>query len=154
VQRVQEALAAFGVPVKVVQLPSSARTAAEAARAVGCQIDQIAKSLVFKGQKTGRPFLVVASGRNRVDEKRLAELIAEPVRPAEPDFVRERTGFAIGGVPPIGHVEEIETFLDEDLVTLGEIWAAAGAPNTVFCIRFADLVAVAGGRVVRLAEAR
>jgi len=142
------------VPVRVIQLPSSARTAAEAARAVGCGIDQIAKSLVFRGQKTGRPVLVIASGRNRVDEKRLSDFAAEPVLPADPDFVRQRTGFAIGGVPPVGHAEEIETYLDEDLLNLEEIWAAAGAPDAVFSIRSADLVAIAGGRVVRLAEGR
>ena len=96
--------------------------------------------------------LVIASGRNRVDEGKLSEFVAEPVRPAEPEFVRQRTGFAIGGVPPVGHPEEIETFLDEDLMTLDEIWAAAGAPDAVFCIRSADLVAIAGGRVVRIAE--
>jgi prolyl-tRNA editing enzyme YbaK/EbsC (Cys-tRNA(Pro) deacylase) len=122
--------------------------------AVGCALDQIAKSVVFRGQKTGRPVLVVASGRNRVDERRLSELTAEPVLPADPDFVRQRTGFAIGGVPPVGHAEDIETYLDEDLVGLEEVWAAAGAPDAVFCIRSADLVAIAGGRVVRLAEGR
>jgi len=142
----------LGVPVRVIQLPSNARTAAEAAKVVGCGIDQIAKSLVFRGLKTGRPVLVIASGRNRVDERKLSEFALEPVRPAEPEFVRQRTGFAIGGVPPIGHAEEIETFLDEDLMSLDEIWAAAGAPDAVFCIRSADLVAIAGGRVVRIAE--
>jgi prolyl-tRNA editing enzyme YbaK/EbsC (Cys-tRNA(Pro) deacylase) len=145
-------LASFGVAVRIIQLPSSARTAAEAAQAVGCEIDQIAKSLVFRGQKTGRPVLVIASGGNRVDEKRLSEFAAEPVHPADPEFVRQRTGFAIGGVPPVGHAEEIETYLDEDLLNLEEVWAAAGTPETVFCIRSADLVAIAGGRVVRLAE--
>jgi prolyl-tRNA editing enzyme YbaK/EbsC (Cys-tRNA(Pro) deacylase) len=140
------------VSVRVIQLPSSARTAAEAAKVVGCGIDQIAKSLLFRGQKTGRPVLVIASGRNRVDERKLSEFALEPLRPAEPEFVRQRTGFAIGGVPPIGHTEEIDTYLDEDLMSLDEVWAAAGAPDAVFCIRAADLVAIAGARVVRIAE--
>jgi prolyl-tRNA editing enzyme YbaK/EbsC (Cys-tRNA(Pro) deacylase) len=120
---------------------------------VGCRVEQIAKSLVFRGQKSGRPVLVVASGGNRVDEQRLAALAAEPVRPGDPEFVRARTGFAIGGVPPVGHAESIDTFLDEDLVAFEEVWAAAGTPNAVFSIRPADLIAVAGGRVVRIAEA-
>ncbi|HEX7251664.1 MAG TPA: YbaK/EbsC family protein [Thermoanaerobaculia bacterium] len=140
------------MPARVVELPSSTRTAPDAAKAVGCQVEQIAKSLVFRGLKTGRPILVIASGSNRVDEQKLATFIGEPVRPAEPDFVRERTGFAIGGVPPVGHSERIPTFLDEDLFRLEEIWAAGGTPQAVFKIRFADLVAIAGGRVVAIAE--
>jgi prolyl-tRNA editing enzyme YbaK/EbsC (Cys-tRNA(Pro) deacylase) len=145
-------LSSFGIPARVVELPSSARTAPDAAKAVGCQVEQIAKSLVFRGLKTGRPVLVIASGSNRVDEQKLAAFIGEPVRAAEPDFVKERTGFAIGGVPPVGHSESIPTFLDEDLFRLEEIWAAGGTPQAVFKIRFADLVAIAGGRVVAIAE--
>jgi prolyl-tRNA editing enzyme YbaK/EbsC (Cys-tRNA(Pro) deacylase) len=148
---VQESLASFGINARVIELPASARTAPEAAKAVGCRVEQIAKSLVFRGLTSGRPVLVVTSGANRVDEERLAALLGEPVRQAEPDFVRERTGFSIGGVPPVGHFQGIETFLDEDLFRLEEIWAAAGTPNAVFKIRFADLVAIAGGRVVAIA---
>jgi prolyl-tRNA editing enzyme YbaK/EbsC (Cys-tRNA(Pro) deacylase) len=136
----------------VVELPSSARTAPDAAKAVGCQVEQIAKSLVFQGLKSGRPILVIASGSNRVDEQKLATYTGEPVRTAEPDFVKERTGFAIGGVPPVGHSEKMQTFLDEDLFRLEEVWAAGGTPQAVFKIRFADLVAIAGGRVVAIAE--
>jgi prolyl-tRNA editing enzyme YbaK/EbsC (Cys-tRNA(Pro) deacylase) len=145
-------LSSFGVPAHVVELPSSARTAPEAAKAVGCLVEQIAKSLVFRGLKTGRPILVIASGSNRVDEQKLATFIGEPVRAADPDFVKERTGFAIGGVPPVGHSEKIQTFLDEDLFRLEDVWAAGGTPHAVFKIRFADLVAIAGGRVVAIAE--
>ena len=145
-------MSSFGIPARVVELPSSTRTAPDAAKAVGCQVEQIAKSLVFRGLKTGRPILVIASGSNRVDEQKLSTFIGEPVRPAEPDFVRERTGFAIGGVPPVGHSEQIPTFLDQDLFRLEEVWAAGGTPQAVFKIRFADLVAIAGGRVVAIAE--
>ena len=145
-------MVSFGINARVIELPASTRTAPEAAKAVGCRVEQIAKSLVFRGQTSGRAVLVITGGANRVDEEKLAALVGEPVRPAEPDFVRERTGFSIGGVPPVGHFKSIETFLDEDLFHLEEIWAAAGTPNSVFKIRFADLVAVAGGRVVAIAE--
>jgi prolyl-tRNA editing enzyme YbaK/EbsC (Cys-tRNA(Pro) deacylase) len=145
-------LASFGINARVIELPASTRTAPEAAKAVGCRVEQIAKSLVFRGLTSGRAVLVITGGANRVDEKRLALLVGEPLRPAEPDFVREQTGFSIGGVPPVGHFQSIETFLDEDLFRLDEIWAAAGTPNAVFKIRFADLVAIAGGRVVAIAE--
>ena len=145
-------MVSFGINARVIELPASTRTAPEAAKAVGCRVEQIAKSLVFRGQTSGRAVLVITGGANRVDEEKLGALVGEPVRPAEPDFVREQTGFSIGGVPPVGHFRSIETFLDEDLFRLEEIWAAAGTPNAVFKIRFADLVAVAGGRVVAIAQ--
>jgi len=103
VRRVQDALAAFGGDHRVIELAASARTAADAARALGCRVDQIVKSLVFRGRHTGRAILVAASGANRVNESRIAGLLAEPVDKADADFVRARTGFAIGGVAPVGH---------------------------------------------------
>jgi prolyl-tRNA editing enzyme YbaK/EbsC (Cys-tRNA(Pro) deacylase) len=117
---------------------------------VGCQLGQIAKSLVFKGRESGNPVLVIASGSNRVNEKGMAMLLGEPIERATPDFVRERTGFAIGGVPPVGHVESIVTFLDEDLLQYQEIWAAGGNPNALFRLAPADLVAMTGGQVASI----
>ena len=148
VRRVQDALAAFGGDHRVIELAAAARTAADAARALGCRVDQIVKSLVFRGRHTGRAILVTASGANRVDERRIAGLVAEPVEKADADFVRARTGFAIGGVAPVGHAEPLTTLIDEDLFAWEEIWAAAGHPNTVFRLAPADLVRMTGGRVV------
>jgi len=147
-QKVQDALNRQGVTCEVVELPDSTRTAQEAAQAIGCRVEQIAKSLVFQGKRTNRPILVIASGANRVNEKRLRDLLSEPVRKADADFVREHTGFAIGGIPPVGHTKAIETFLDEDLLKHGEIWAAAGTPHAVFKLTAEDLLKITQGKVV------
>jgi prolyl-tRNA editing enzyme YbaK/EbsC (Cys-tRNA(Pro) deacylase) len=147
VRRVEEALAAAGGGHKVIALEQSARTSAQAASAVGCKVDQIAKSLVFRGADSQRAVLVIASGANRVDEVKVAALIAEPVGRADADFVRERTGFAIGGVAPVAHAEPLTILIDEDLMRWPEIWAAAGHPNTVFKLTPDDLVRLTGGRV-------
>src|SRR5436853_2342867 len=116
VQKVQDVLRSLGFSGEVVVFSDSTRTAAEAAQAVGCQVGQIVKSLVFKGKQTQRPLLVEASGVNRVNERRVSEVIGEPIEKADADFVRQHTGFAVGGVPPVGHAEHIETFIDEDLL--------------------------------------
>ena len=150
VRRVQEALAAAGVGHTVVALEQSARTSAQAASAVGCKVDQIAKSLVFRGEQSQRAVLVITSGGNRVDERKVAALIAEPIGRADADFVRQRTGFAIGGVAPIAHAEPLTILIDEDLMRWPEIWAAAGHPNTVFKLTPADLVRMTGGRVTEV----
>ena len=147
VRRVEEALAAAGGGHKVIALEQSARTSAQAASAVGCQVDQIAKSLVFRGAQSQRAVLVIASGANRVDEGKVAALIAEPVGRADADFVRQRTGFAIGGVAPVAHAEPLTILIDEDLMRWPEIWAAAGHPHTVFKLTPDDLVRLTGGRV-------
>jgi prolyl-tRNA editing enzyme YbaK/EbsC (Cys-tRNA(Pro) deacylase) len=147
VRRVQEALAAVGGGHTIVALEQSARTSAEAARAVGCRVDQIAKSLVFRGATTQRAVLVIASGVNRVDEAKVACLIDEPIARADAEFVRARTGFAIGGVAPVAHAEPLTIVIDEDLLKWPEIWAAAGHPNAVFRLTPADLVRMTGGRV-------
>jgi len=149
-QRVQDVLTMHGVPCRVVELPASTRSAREAAQAIGCRVEQIAKSLVFRGQHTRRPILVVASGSNRVNERRLGEFVSEPVEKADAEFVRERTGFAIGGVPPAGHAERLETFIDADLLQYAEIWAAAGTPRAVFQLTPADLIEITGGQVVSI----
>lgn len=149
-RRVQEALAERGFALEVVQYPETTRTAAEAAAAIGCAVAQIAKSLVFRAKESGRPVLVIASGTNRVNEKRLREHLGEPIERATPDFVRERTGFAIGGVAPVGHREPLCIFIDEDLLAFKEIWAAAGTPNAVFRLDPADLPRMTGGQVVAI----
>jgi prolyl-tRNA editing enzyme YbaK/EbsC (Cys-tRNA(Pro) deacylase) len=140
-------LRSLGLKCEVIELPASARTAKEAAAAVGCEVAQIVKSLIFKGAHTQKPVLVVASGVNRVNEKCLAEIVGEPVQKADADFVREKTGFAIGGVPPVAHKQKIETFIDEDLLQYDEIWAAAGTPHAVFRLAPADLRKMTGGEV-------
>jgi prolyl-tRNA editing enzyme YbaK/EbsC (Cys-tRNA(Pro) deacylase) len=149
-QRVEDALRDLGFRHEVVEFPSATRTAAEAAQAVGCQVGQIAKSLVFRGQNTQRPILVIASGSNRVNEQRMAEYVGEPLAKADADFVRHHTGFIIGGVPPLGHLERMEIFIDEDLMAHGEIWAAAGTPHAVFRLIPSDLARMTGGRVVTI----
>jgi prolyl-tRNA editing enzyme YbaK/EbsC (Cys-tRNA(Pro) deacylase) len=147
-KKVQEVLKVLGLELQVVELQETTRTSADAARAVGCEVGQIAKSLVFRGQRTQRPILVIASGSNRVNEKRVGELISEPLGKADADFVRQKTGFVIGGVPPVGHAEKLEVFIDEDLLRYSEIWAAAGTPNAVFRLTPSDLVRMTEGRVI------
>jgi prolyl-tRNA editing enzyme YbaK/EbsC (Cys-tRNA(Pro) deacylase) len=149
-QRVQDALIAQGFSYQVVELPQTTRTAAEAALAVGCQVEQIAKSIVFKTRQSGRPLLVIASGSNRVDEHRLSELAGEKIEKPDADYVKEKTGFVIGGVPPTGHSQKLETYIDEDLLKLGEIWAAAGTSFAVFKLSPADLPSMSGGTVVAI----
>jgi prolyl-tRNA editing enzyme YbaK/EbsC (Cys-tRNA(Pro) deacylase) len=149
-QKVQDALKALGFANQVVELQATTRTSADAAQAVGCAVEQIAKSIVFRGKQTQKPILVIASGPNRVNEKRIEELISEPLGKADADFVRTHTGFVIGGVPPIGHLEKVEIFIDEDLLKYEEIWAAAGSPNAVFKLTPSELIQMTGGRVVSI----
>jgi prolyl-tRNA editing enzyme YbaK/EbsC (Cys-tRNA(Pro) deacylase) len=152
-QKVQNALLQFGLPLQVVELPASTRTAVDAANAVGCTVGQIVKSLVFQRKHSGTPVLILTSGANRVDEARIAALLGEPIGKANPDFVRQLTGFAIGGIPPLGHDTSLETLVDEDLLQFSEIWAAAGTPNAVFCLTPADLLKITAGRVVQVRQA-
>jgi prolyl-tRNA editing enzyme YbaK/EbsC (Cys-tRNA(Pro) deacylase) len=149
-QRVQDALLELGVTLQVVELPDSTRTAVEAAQAVGCQVGQIVKSLVFKSKRSEQPLLVIASGANRVDEKKIEALIGEPLGKADADFVRQRTGFAIGGVPPLGHAEKLQTYIDVDLLQYKKVWAAAGTPHAVFQLDPSDLARITGGQVVEI----
>jgi prolyl-tRNA editing enzyme YbaK/EbsC (Cys-tRNA(Pro) deacylase) len=152
-RRVQEALATRGVAFSVREFPQSTRSSAEAAAAIGCEVAQIAKSLVFRARASGRPVLVIASGANRVDETAVAALLGEKIGRADADFVRAATGFAIGGVPPLGHDTPPVTLIDRDLLSLDEIWAAAGTPNAVFRVTPQDLVAATGGRVADIKQA-
>ena len=149
-RKVQEALRILGVTCEVREMDKTTRSAQDAARAVGCEVGQIAKSLVFKGATTRQAVLVITSGSNRVDEKKLSERIGEPVLKADADFVRQQTGFAIGGVPPVGHAQPIAVFIDEDLLTYSEIWAAAGTPQAVFRLTPQELQKITSGRVIRV----
>jgi len=146
--KVQEAIAALGLPNRVFELEQPVRTAQEAAAAVGCNVRQIAKSIIFMTANTKRPVLVVTSGANRVNEEKMATVVGEPLVRASADFVREQTGFAIGGIPPLGHRHKVETFIDLDLMALEEIWAAAGHPNALFRVEPEELLTMSGGRVV------
>src|SRR6267142_548934 len=148
VLRVLEALRVHGGGHEIVDLGQSARTAADAAAAVGCRVDQIVKSLVFRLRDSGRALLVETSGVNRVDEKKVAAIVGEALERADADFVRAETGFAIGGVAPIGQTKPILTLIDEHLMQFDALWAAAGHPNTVFRLTPQDLVTMTGGRVV------
>ncbi len=154
VRRVTEQLKARGLGDRVVELADSTRTAQMAASALGCRVEQIVKSLVFRGVESDRPILVVASGGNRVDEARVAALVGEPVAKADAAYVRARTGFAIGGVPPIGHSEPPTILVDEDLLAYRDLWAAAGSPFTVFRLSPGELLAITGGRLASVAEGR
>ena len=147
-QKVQEALQTLGLTCEVVQMQATTRTAEDAAQAVGCEVGQIVKSLIFEGKQSHRPILVVTSGVNRVNEKILSQQISEPVKMANADFVREMTGFAIGGVPPLGHRRPLTVFIDEDLLGYAEIWAAAGTPRAVFKLTPDELKMITNGTVI------
>lgn len=146
----QAALENAGLPLRVVAMPGTTRTAAEAAAGIGCTVAQIAKSILFRGATTGKPILVVASGTNRVNERLVAELAGEPLGKADADFVRSSTGYAIGGVPPVGFPQPIETWIDRDLLQYKEVWAAAGTRFTVFAVDPSTLPMITGGAVVQI----
>jgi prolyl-tRNA editing enzyme YbaK/EbsC (Cys-tRNA(Pro) deacylase) len=148
VLRVQQALDAAGVTTRVVEMPHTTRTAADAAKAIGCEVAQIAKSLVFRVGDD--PLLVIASGTNRVNEATVSSAIGAAITKADADFVREHTGFAIGGVPPVGHSSRIRTLIDADLLRFDRIWAAAGTPNAVFELSSAELPRITDGVVIRI----
>lgn len=147
IERVRAALIEAGLTAEIVTFAESTRTAAEAAAAVGCRVEQIVKSLVFRGKTSGDPVLVLGGGANRADEKKLKALLGEPIEKADADFVRSRTGFAIGGVAPCGHLSPVRTLIDEDLLAEPQLWAAAGTPFTVFPILPQELVRLTGGQV-------
>jgi len=151
VMRVRQALADAGVAAEIVELPGAARTAKDAARFLGCEVAQIANSLVFRAETSGTPLLVMCSGARRVDLERLARIAGEPVAKADAQFVRESTGFAIGGVPPVGHAAPLRTLVDDSLAAHAVLWAAAGHPHTVFRLSYAQLLAVTRGLAVQAA---
>jgi prolyl-tRNA editing enzyme YbaK/EbsC (Cys-tRNA(Pro) deacylase) len=148
--RVQQILAKQGLTTNVIEFAETTRTSAEAAAQIGCSVAEIAKSLVFRAKPSGRPVLVIASGVNRVSERSIEALIGEKIGKADADFVRDKTGYAIGGVAPVGHDSAMPTFIDEDLLKSEMIWAAAGTPFAVFCLTPVDLVRLTGGQVVKI----
>jgi len=147
-RRVQDALDGLGLSQRVKEMKQTTRSAQDAARAVGCEVGQIAKSLVFKGATSQRAILVITSGANRVNEASLAEISGETVLKADAEFVRTQAGYAIGGVPPVGHPQPLTVFIDEDLLNYPLIWAAAGTPQAVFHLTPQELLRITGGRVV------
>lgn len=149
-QKIQDQLNSLGYDYRVIEHADSTRTAQEAADRAGCELGQIVKSLIFKGKDSGKPILVLTSGANRVDEKRISEYAREHISRADADFVRAVTGFAIGGVPPIGHIQRMETYIDEDFLQYPTIWAAAGTPNAIFELKTADLQKMTDGKVARV----
>jgi len=152
VQRVERTLRELGYQHRIVELPDDARTAQAAADAIGCSPAQIAKSIIFRREHSGEPLLVVASGTNRVDVRKAGELVNEPLDKADADFVREHTGFVIGGVAPVGHKTPLLTLIDEDLLKFKTIWAAAGHPKAVFQLTPAELAAMTKGQVVNVRQ--
>lgn len=150
-RRFQAVLTSKGIDRTVRIMPDTTRTSSEAATALGCDVAQIAKSLIFRGKQSGRAVLVIASGANRVDEKAVNAVIGEKIGKADAGFVRSATGYAIGGVPPFGHDQAPIVVIDQDLMPLSEIWAAGGTPFAVFPISPAELVRATNGQVAAIA---
>jgi Cys-tRNA(Pro) deacylase len=149
-QKIQDLLNSLGYHYKVIEHAESTRTAQEAAERAGCELGQIVKSLVFRGRTSGKPILVLTSGANRVDEKLISQYAGEPIGRADADFVRSVTGFAIGGIPPLGHKEKMETYLDEDFLQYSTIWAAAGTPNAIFELKTEDLEKMTDAKTLKV----
>lgn len=144
----QEAALACGLDVSVREMPASTRTAEEAAAACGVTVGQIVKSLIFLGAASGRPYLLLVSGNNRVDEQAVAAELGESLVRPKADAVRALTGFAIGGVPPLGHATPLATYIDRDLLQYDVVWAAAGTPRAVFAVDPQALQKAADARVI------
>lgn len=140
----------LGLAIRIVEMPSTTRTAEEAAAACGCDVAEIVKSLVFKGAESGAPYLLLVSGRNRVDEAAVADSIGEALERMPGKEVRTVTGFAIGGIPPFGHATPLAVFIDEDLLGHARVWAAAGTPHAVFEVDPKALAAALGARVIAM----
>ena len=147
--KVQDAAEALGLKVRAVEMPASTRTAEAAASACGCSVAQIVKSLVFTGRQSGTPVLLLVSGENRVDEKAFAPDLGEKLRRPDADTVRQITGYAIGGIPPLGHPAPMATWIDEKLLEFDTVWAAAGTPRCVFEVDPNALMAAAGAKTWR-----
>jgi len=148
VNRVAVAAEAAGLSIEIRLMPASTRTAEDAAAACNCAVAQIVKSLIFKGKASGRPYLLLVSGKNRVNEKAVAAALGEEIVRPDADFVRAATGFAIGGIPPLGHATPLPPWLDEDLLQFGTVWAAAGTPSAVFAVDPKALAQATGARVI------
>jgi prolyl-tRNA editing enzyme YbaK/EbsC (Cys-tRNA(Pro) deacylase) len=150
VERVREALIAAGHADTITMFPDGTRTAQDAANAVGCTVAQIAKSIVLRAGE--QPLLVIASGANRVDLAKIAALIGGPVRAADGRWVRDTTGYAIGGISPVGHHGSLRIFIDSDLLKCDPVWAAAGSPRHVFRTSAAELQRMTGGEIADVKE--
>ena len=148
--RVLDVLKSHGLDHEVQRMTGSTRTAEEAAAACGCDVAQIIKSLVFRGKETGTPYLLLVSGKNRVHEKRTGRLIGEQLTRPDAHYVREITGFSIGGIPPIGHAQEMMVLMDEDLLAYDTAWGAAGTPDSVVRLNVAALRDAVGARVINV----
>ena len=151
IRRVEQAAEAAGLAIEVRRMGESTRTAEEAAQQCGCSVAQIVKSLIFQGKDSGRLVLFLIAGNNRLDTTRAAELAGEKLDRADPRLIRERTGFAIGGVAPIGHLEPIAAFADETLLGYDVVWAAAGAHDAVFSAEPEALLAAANAQAAAIA---
>jgi len=149
-QKIQNILRGLGFDYKVIEFTESTRTAQEAADRVGCLLGQIVKSLIFKGMTSNKGILVLTSGSNRVDENKIRQYTGQSIGPADPEFVPTVTGFAIGGVPPMGHTQLLDSYIDEDLFQYTDVWAAAGTPNAVFQLPSSELVKISNGKIVRV----
>ena len=143
-KRVQTALQDAGLSVEIRETDDSARTAEGAAAAVGCVVDQIAKSIIFRGEATGHVLLFLTAGGNRVDPAKATAVAGQVLGKADADLIRAETGFAIGGVAQVGHLRRIQAFVDPRLLEFDLVWAAAGTPRHVFAIAPADLIRVTG----------
>lgn len=150
VDRVKAAAEKLGLDITISHMPDSTRTAEDAASACGCDVAQIVKSLIFEGSDSGELKLLLVSGANIVNLDKAAEQIGEPLVRADAKQVREKTGFAIGGVSPVGHLAPVETYIDVDLLEHACVWAAAGAPSAVFEINPEKLVEMTGARQINV----
>lgn len=147
-RRVQQAADAANLPIRVTEMPDSTRTAEEAAAACGCMVAQIVKSLVFRGRISGKPVLLLVSGKNRVDQKAVAAHVGEALERPDAAYVRDVTGYAIGGIPPIAHATPLETYIDADLLVFDTVYAAAGTPRCIFAVEPKALARAAGAKVI------
>lgn len=151
-QKIQDLLESLHLEIKVIEFKQLTRTSKEAASVIGCEVGQIAKTLIFKGKKSEKMISVIASGKNRVDEKKVAKAVGEEIEKPDADYVVKHTHFVIGGIPPIGYPLDLPPLLDEDLMTYKEVWAAAGTPYAVFCITPQDLVKITGAKVMKIRQ--
>jgi len=142
--RLSQRLRDCGIEATVVEFEQPTRTSADAAAAIGCSVAEIAKSVVFRGKASGEAVVVVASGANRVSEEKVAMKVGEPLARADAEFVREATGYVIGGVAPLGHAKPVKLLLDEDLQRFETVWAAGGTPHSVFPLTPAQLRTATG----------
>lgn len=153
VQGIQKLLESWGLTCEVVEFPQGTRTSADAAACIGCDLSQIAKSLIFRTAHTSKPVLILASGSNRVNEQAIAYHLGETITKADADFTKQKTGFAVGGIPPFGHNHPIElTFIDQDLLQHQTVWTAAGTPRSVFNIPTNDLIQRTQAKIISLRD--